>query len=64
MRPTAGDLFASLRLPSHLGALQLLVDRCPTAEDKKALIVTAGSCEAIGRDEGFVIVTANMLENA
>lgn len=58
------DRLASLRLPQHLLALQSLVDRCPTAEDKKWLIVTAGSCEAIGRDEGFVMVTANMLEAA
>ena len=52
------------QLPPHLSALQLLVDRCPTPEDRKRLIVTAGSCEAIGRDEGFVMVTANMLETA
>jgi hypothetical protein len=51
-------------LPPHLLALQLLVDRCPTVEDKKWLIVTAGSCDAIERDEGFVMVTANMLETA
>jgi hypothetical protein len=47
-----------------LVALQMLVDRCPDAESRKWLIVTAGSCEAIGRDEGFVMVTANMLETA
>jgi hypothetical protein len=51
-------------LPSHLAALQLLVNRCRTAEDKKYLIVTAGSCEVIERDEGFVMVTANQLETA
>ena len=55
---------AMAALPPHLHALQLLVDRCPSAEDKKWLIVTAGSCEAIGRDEGCVMVTANMLETA
>ena len=51
-------------LPEHLRALQLLVDRCPTAEAKKHLIVTAGACEALGRDEGFLMVTGNRLENA
>ena len=56
--------FAALRVPAHLAALQSLVNRCPTPEDRKYLIVTAASCEAIGRDEGFVMVTANMLETA
>jgi hypothetical protein len=51
-------------VPPHLFALQMLVDRCPDAESRKHLIVTAGSCEAIGRDEGFVMITANMLETA
>lgn len=50
--------------PEHLQALQLLVDRCPTPEAKKHLIVTAGACEAIGRDDGFLMVTGNRLENA
>ena len=57
-------LAAFFSLSPHLAALQMLVDRCPTAEDKKWLIVAAGSCEAIERDEGFVMVTANMLETA
>lgn len=51
-------------LPDHLRALQLLVERCPTPECKKTLIVTAGACEAIERDEGFLMVTGNRLENA
>lgn len=57
-RPTFGFI------PPHLAALQLLVDRCSTREAKKEMIVTAGACEAIGRDEGFTILTANQLENA
>ena len=52
------------RVPSHLFALQSLVDRCETAEQKKELIVTAGACEAISRKDGFVMVTANMVEAA
>lgn len=51
-------------LPPHLAALQLLVNRCPSPEARKELIVTAGACEAIGRTEGFVMVTANQLETA
>ena len=55
---------AELQPPAHLVALQSLVDRCPTPELKKELIVTAGICEAIGDYDGFVMVTANMLETA
>jgi hypothetical protein len=51
-------------LPDHLVALQLLVSRCSSPEAKKDLIVTAGICDAIGDDEGFVMVTANQLETA
>jgi hypothetical protein len=51
-------------LPAHLAALQLLVNRCSSPEARKELIVTAGACEAIGRTEGFVMVTANQLETA
>jgi hypothetical protein len=59
------DTIAALvALPPHLAALQMLVNRCPTAEARKELIVTAGACEAIGRDDGFVMVTANQLETA
>lgn len=52
------------RLPGHLVALQLLVNRCPTAEAKKYLIVSAGCCGAIEPGEGFMTVTANQLETA
>ncbi|MFS0736950.1 hypothetical protein ABC347_07860 [Sphingomonas sp. 1P06PA] len=51
-------------LPKHLEALQLLVNRCPTAEDRKALIVTAGACEAISREDATLMISANMLETA
>jgi hypothetical protein len=60
----ARNLTKLFDLPDYLAALQLLVDRCPTAQDKKWLIVTAGACQAIGRTEGFVMLTANMLETA
>lgn len=51
-------------LPEHLAALQLLVNRCASAEAKKDLIVTAGACEAIDREEASIILTANQLETA
>lgn len=57
-------IVAMRELPAHLSALQLLVNRCSSAESRKRLIVMAGSCEAIGFEEGFVMVTANQLETA
>lgn len=51
-------------LPDHLAALQMLVNRCATAEEKKWLIVTAGSCEAIGPEEACLMISANQLETA
>lgn len=54
----------TLTLPEHLAALQLLVNRCPTPEEKKWLIVTAGSCEAISGDDAFLMISANQLETA
>ena len=50
--------------PEHLTALQMLVNRCATPEQKKELIVTAGACEAISAEDGFVMITANQLETA
>jgi hypothetical protein len=58
------DLDTLREVPEHVAALQKLVDRCPSPETKKELIVTAGACEAITRDEGFVMITANQLETA
>lgn len=51
-------------LPDHLAALQMLVNRCASAEARKDMIVTAGACEAISRDEAYTILTANQLETA
>jgi hypothetical protein len=48
----------------HLAALQMLVNRCPTSEEKKWLIVTAGSCGALSPEDAFVMMTANLLESA
>lgn len=62
--PAPSNMASIFEVPPHLFALQMLVDRCPDEESKKALIMAAGASEAIGRDEGFVMVTANMLETA
>lgn len=51
-------------LPEHLAALQTLVNRCPSPELKKELIVTTGCCGAISPEDGFLIMTANQLETA
>lgn len=51
-------------LPAHLNALRELVDRCPSAEDKKAVIVTAGACQAITPEEANLLITAYQLETA
>lgn len=51
-------------LPEHLAALQLLVNRCETAEEKKWLIVTAGANGAISRDDACLMISANQLETA
>jgi hypothetical protein len=59
------DQLSTLRdLPTHLAALQILVDRCPTATQKKEFIVWAGACEAISREDGYLMITANQLETA
>ncbi|WP_338469067.1 hypothetical protein V3I01_08160 [Sphingomonas sp. gentR] len=51
-------------LPPHLDALRAVVDRCPTPEAKKAVIVTAGACEAVTADEAALLITAYQLETA
>lgn len=58
------NIEAMRTLPEYLEALQTLVDRCPTPEDKKWLIVTAGACEAISREDGCLMISANQLETA
>ncbi len=58
------DLAAMMVIPSHVGALMLLVDRCPTPEARKSLIVMAGACEAITADEATLLISAYQLESA
>lgn len=57
---TAGSFTSDL--PSHLLAAQLLIDRCPSLEAKKWLVVALGSNEAVSRDEAHLLMTANQLE--
>lgn len=52
------------RLPDHLHAMQLLVNRCPTPEMRKCLIVQAACCEAINSDDAALLISANQLETA
>ncbi|UIJ43780.1 hypothetical protein LZK98_11825 [Sphingomonas cannabina] len=59
---TIADLASTL--PEHLVALQLLVNRCPAPEDRKELIVTAGSCGAVSPEDAHLMITANHLETA
>jgi len=58
------NIDAMRSLPDHLAALQTLVDRCPTPELKKELIVDAGCCGAITPEDAFLIMSANQLETA
>lgn len=51
-------------LPEHIRTLQNLVNRAPTPEGKKYLIVAAGASEAITGDEAHLLITANQLETA
>jgi hypothetical protein len=51
-------------VPGHLAAVQLLVNRCPTPELKKSLIVQVACHAAIGRRDGELLMTANQLETA
>lgn len=51
-------------LPEHLAALQLLVERCGEAVDRKHLIVVAGASGAISGDEAHLLITAYQLETA
>lgn len=55
---------ADFALPAHLAALQSLIERCPTAEGRKVLIVAAGCAEAITGDEAHLLITAHQLETA
>jgi len=51
-------------LPDYLAAAQLLVSRCASCADRKALIVALGAGEAITREEAHLLITANQLETA
>lgn len=52
------------KLPAHLSALQLLVNRCSSAELRKGLIVESGIYGAIGAADAELMISANQLETA
>jgi len=55
---------AEYAIPAHLEALREVVERCPSPEGKKGVIVMAGACEAITPEEAHLLITAYQLETA
>ena len=64
MKPEPFNIASLLILPAPLVALQSLLDRCVTAEQRKQLIEVAGRCEAIDRDDADLLMSAYQLETA
>lgn len=54
----------SATLPAHLEAMQMLIGRCPTPEQRKEFIVAAHCCGAIDRCDTELLIQANHLEAA
>lgn len=52
------------KLPPHLAALQLLVNRCSSAELRKSFIVESGIHGAIEAADAELLISANQLETA
>lgn len=51
-------------IPEHLAALQLLLNRCRRAEDRKCLVVDSAIHGAIAAHEAQLLLSANALETA
>ncbi len=51
-------------VPEYISALQLLVNRCPSAELRKALIVECGLIGCVAAAEAMLLISANQLETA
>lgn len=51
-------------LPKHLAAVQVLMDRCPTRELRKAFIVMCAVHGAIDGADAELLIQANQLETA
>jgi hypothetical protein len=51
-------------LPEHLAAVQILINRCPSREMRKALIVAIACHDAIEASDAELLIQANQLETA
>lgn len=51
-------------LPAHLAAMQSLIDRSPTAEQRKEFILAAHFAGAIDKADTELLIQANQLETA
>lgn len=51
-------------IPEHLAAMQMLVNRCRTPDDRKGLIVMCAVHGAIDRQDAELLIQANQLETA
>lgn len=51
-------------IADHLAALQLLINRCPSAELRKSLIVDSAMNGAIHFTDADLLIQANQLETA
>lgn len=47
-----------------LAGFQAILRRCPSAADRKRLVLSAWECRALSRDETRLLVEAHMLETA
>jgi hypothetical protein len=52
------------REASDLAGFQMLIGRCPTASDRKRLVIAAWECGALRRRETHLLIDAYMLETA
>jgi hypothetical protein len=51
-------------LPPHLEAAQMLVGRCPNAEDRKGFIIACAVHGAVTKEDAELLIQANQLETA
>jgi hypothetical protein len=58
------DLAGINQLPEHLAAVQVLLNRCPTAQLRKSLVVMCATHGAIDGEDAELLIQANQLETA
>ena len=51
-------------LPPHLQAMQLLIGRCPSPEQRKEFIIAAHCAGATSAEDTELLIQANQLETA